>query len=163
MLLVATLLISTNPEMIVRRPRIILAVATAFLKLLLAVRGATELSVTVYDGPKDCGASDKVKPWDHIEMHYVGTIDASSEAGTPHQKIDSSRDRGETFGFQIGGGNVIDGWDEGIVGLCKGAKANLVIPPALAYDDKGVGDGEIIPPGATVSGPVFGFAHACSG
>ena len=107
------------------------------------------LSVNVYDGPTDCAETDRVLPWDYIEMHYVGTIDGSSASGTPGKKIDSSRDRGMTFDFQISGGNVIDGWDLGIVGLCKGAKATLVIPPSLAYGDNSIED--IIPAGATVS------------
>ena len=60
-------------------------------------------------------------------MHYTGTIDQSSATGEKGKKFDSSRDRGQTFDVAIGTGQVIKGWDEGIVGLCLGAKANLII------------------------------------
>merc|ERR1719469_1363454 len=56
-------------------------------------------------------------------MHYTGTIDESSTTGEKGKKFDSSRDRDETFDVQIGTGQVIKGWDEGIVGLCKGSKS----------------------------------------
>merc|ERR1719220_1698849 len=64
-------------------------------------------------------------------------------------KFDSSRDRGETFEFVIGTGQVIEGWDKGLVGLCKGAKATLVIPPEMGYGDQGAGGD--IPGGATLN------------
>jgi len=69
------------------------------------------------------------------KQHYTGTIDQSSATGEKGSKFDSSRDRGATFDVQIGIGQVIKGWDEGIVGLCKGAKANLIIPPEMGYGD----------------------------
>jgi FKBP-type peptidyl-prolyl cis-trans isomerase len=55
----------------------------------------------------------------------------------PNILTDSSRDRGSTFDFQIGVGQVIKGWDEGIVGLCVGAKAKLIIPPEKGYGAQG--------------------------
>jgi hypothetical protein len=55
-------------------------------------------------------------------MHYTGTIDESSETGEKGLQFDSSRGREDTFDFQIGQGMVIQGWDQGILGLCKGAK-----------------------------------------
>ena len=51
------------------------------------------------------------------------------------KKFDASRDRGRPFKFTIGVGQVIQGWDQGIVGLCKGAKANLIIPPEMGYGE----------------------------
>jgi FKBP-type peptidyl-prolyl cis-trans isomerase len=82
-------------------------------------------------------------------MHYTGTIDESSETGEKGSKFDSSRDRGSTFDFQIGVGQVIKGWDEGIVGLCVGAKAKLIIPPEMGYGAQGAGG--VIPGGATLN------------
>ena len=82
-------------------------------------------------------------------MHYTGTIDQSSEKGEKGKKFDSSRDRGATFDVQIGRGRVIQGWDKGLVGLCKGAKATLVIPPDMGYGDRGAGAD--IPGGATLN------------
>ena len=93
---------------------------------LAAPSFAADLKVDVYDGVKECSDDDKVKKGDYLSMHYTGTIDESSETGEKGKKFDSSRDRGATFDFQIGMGSVIKGWDEGIIGLCKGAKATLV-------------------------------------
>ena len=69
----------------------------------------------------------------------MGTIDASSKTGVAGKDFDSSRERGEVFETQIGVGEVIKGWDQGLVGLCKGAKAKLIIPPHLGYGKQGAG------------------------
>jgi FKBP-type peptidyl-prolyl cis-trans isomerase len=92
------------------------------LGLVARASAATEFSVTVYEGPKECEDADKVKVGDHVSMHYTGTIDESSATGEKGEKFDSSLDRDQTFDFKIGQGQVIPGWDEGLVGLCKGAK-----------------------------------------
>ena len=89
-----------------------------------------------------------MKPGDQLGMHYTGTIDASSKTGTPGKQFDSSRGRG-VFDTRIGVGQVIPGWDQGLIGLCKGAKATLVIPPDLGYGEKGAG--RDIPGGATLN------------
>lgn len=126
-----------------------LAAASAALLLLVATScTAAEMSVTVTDGPKECDDSDKVKPGDFLSMHYTGTIDASSPVGEQGAKFDSSRDRGQTFDFEIGAGQVIRGWDEGLLGLCKGASATLILPADYAYGDRGAGGK--IPGGATL-------------
>jgi len=122
-------------------------ILTAMVVLAASVP-ASEMKVEVYDGPKECDDSEKVKKGNFLSMHYTGTIDQSSATGEKGSKFDSSRDRGQTFDVQIGVGQVIKGWDEGIVGLCKGAKANLVIPPDMGYGDQGAG-GQI-PGGATL-------------
>merc|ERR1712028_105822 len=84
----------------------------------------------------------------NLSMHYTGTIDPSSATGEKGKQFDSSRGRGQTFDFEIGAGEVIKGWDQGIVGLCVGAKANLIIPPELGYGENGAGGD--IPGGATL-------------
>ncbi len=61
------------------------------------------------------------------------------------QKFDSSFDRRRPFSFTLGVGQVIPGWDQGLVGVCKGEERHLVVPAALAYGEKGAGD--VIPPG----------------
>ena len=81
-------------------------------------------------------------------MHYTGTIDESSATGVPGKQFDSSIPRGKTFDFPLGGGRVIKGWDQGLVGLCKGAKATLIIPPEEGYGANGAGAD--IPGGATL-------------
>jgi len=106
-------------------------------------------SVTVYDGPTECDDTNRAKIGDMLHMHYTGTIDASSKTGTPGAQFDSSRDRDHTLDFHVGTGQVIQGWDQGLLGLCKGAKATLVVPPDMGYGEQGAGDD--IPGGATLN------------
>lgn len=74
-------------------------------------------------------------------MHYEGTL----EDGTV---FDSSYSRDAPLQFQLGVGQVIKGWDEGLTRMCVGEKRKLTIPPELAYGNRGVGP---IPPKATLS------------
>lgn len=87
------------------------------------------------------GDGEEVLSGDYITIHYLGTL-------TNGQKFDSSYDRGTPFKTRIGVGQVIDGWDMGVVGMKVGGKRKLTIPANLAYGDRGAGD--IIPPGATL-------------
>lgn len=82
------------------------------------------------------GDGAEVQSGDYISIHYSGTL----EDGT---KFDSSYDRGEPFKTRIGIGQVIDGWDMGVVGMKVGGKRKLIIPPQLAYGDREIGE---IPP-----------------
>jgi FKBP-type peptidyl-prolyl cis-trans isomerase len=86
------------------------------------------------------GTGPAAKSGDVVEMHYVGTL-------TDGTKFDSSLDRGKTIPVTLGTGGVIQGWDEGIPGMKVGEKRKLVIPPGLAYRDKGQGK---IPPNSTL-------------
>lgn len=110
---------------------------------------ATELKVDVYEGPTECDAASRIEKGNYLAMHYTGKIDESSETGTKGKVFDSSRNRGQTFDFQIGQGRVIRGWDKGLIGLCVGAKATLVIPPEMGYGARGAGGD--IPGGATLN------------
>jgi FKBP-type peptidyl-prolyl cis-trans isomerase len=76
-----------------------------------------------------------------VAMHYVGYL----ADGT---KFDSSCDRGQPFGVPLGAGQVIRGWDEGIVGMKVGGKRRLLIPSSLGYGAQGAGG--VIPPNATL-------------
>merc|ERR1712139_61963 len=69
-------------------------------------------------------------------------------AGVKGKKFDSSLDRGQPFTFTLGQGQVIKGWDQGLIGICPGEKRKLVIPPALGYGSAGAGGA--IPGGATL-------------
>ena len=87
------------------------------------------------------GTGAAAKAGDSVEVHYTGwLIDGT--------KFDSSLDRGRPFGFQLGAGRVIKGWDEGVAGMKVGGKRKLTIPPDLGYGSRGAGG--VIPPNATL-------------
>lgn len=83
-----------------------------------------------------------------VSVHYTGWLYDASAPDHKGKKFDSSRDRGQPFNFPLGGGQVIKGWDEGVVGMKVGGKRTLIIPPDLAYGPRGAGS--VIPPNATL-------------
>jgi len=86
------------------------------------------------------GEGDAAKAGDRVLVHYDGRL----ADGTP---FDSSRDRGQPFAFQLGVGQVIKGWDQGVEGMKPGGQRKLTIPPELGYGARGVGP---IPGNATL-------------
>ncbi len=89
----------------------------------------------------ECGDGETAESGDTITVHYVGTLESG-------EQFDSSRDRGEPFPFRLGAGDVIPGWDEGLVGMQVGGVRRLTIPPDLAYGETGFPPD--IPPNATL-------------
>jgi FKBP-type peptidyl-prolyl cis-trans isomerase len=89
----------------------------------------------------EVGSGAEAKTGDDVKVHYTGWL-------TNGTKFDSSVDRGRPFGFQLGAGRVIAGWDQGVVGMKVGGKRKLTIPPHLGYGDRGAAG--VIPPGATL-------------
>ena len=87
------------------------------------------------------GTGAEVKNGDTVSVHYVGTF----EDGV---KFDASRDHGSTFEFTVGAGQVIPGWDQGLLGMKVGGTRKLVVPPSLAYGATGVPGA--IPPNSTL-------------
>jgi FKBP-type peptidyl-prolyl cis-trans isomerase len=82
------------------------------------------------------GEGRAAKKGDTLRVHYTGWL----ADGT---KFDSSHDRKEPYEFNLGFGQVIPGWDRGVVGMRVGGKRKLVIPPELAYGKKGTAPGGI--------------------
>lgn len=68
-----------------------------------------------------------------VEVHYAGN------AWSTRQQFDASWDRGDTFSFRLGAGQVIGGWDQGVQGMKVGGRRRLVIPPQLGYGKQGAG------------------------
>jgi peptidylprolyl isomerase len=79
------------------------------------------------------GKGPEAKAGDNITMQYVGVSWSTGE------QFDASWDRNEAFPFQLGAGMVIPGWDQGIVGMRKGGRRILVIPPDMGYGPQGSG------------------------
>jgi peptidylprolyl isomerase len=88
------------------------------------------------------GTGASPSPGRTVIVHYTGTLENG-------KKFDSSVDRGQPFTFQIGVGQVIRGWDEGVMTMKVGGKRRLIIPPQLGYGARGAGGG-VIPPNATL-------------
>ena len=91
------------------------------------------------------GPGASPKPGQTCVMHYTGWL---YENGVKGKKFDSSVDRGQPFEFAIGLGQVIKGWDEGVLTMKTGGKRTLIIPAHLGYGARGAGGS--IPPNATL-------------
>ena len=122
---------------------IILAVAGYFVYKAMnpaqPAAPAAPAELQIEDVKKGTGA--EAKAGDTVVVHYTGTL----LDGT---KFDSSLDRGQPFTFVLGNGDVIQGWDQGIVGMQAGGQRKLTIPPDLAYGERGAGG--VIPPNASL-------------
>jgi len=111
----------------------------------VAISGNGENMITTASGLKyedlTVGSGAEAVAGKTVSVHYTGWL----ENGT---KFDSSLDRGEPFQFQLGAGEVIAGWDEGVAGMKVGGKRRLMIPSNLGYGARGAGG--VIPPNATL-------------
>lgn len=102
----------------------------------------TKPDVTIPDGdpPSDLvvedisiGDGDEATPGRSVTVHYVGV------AWSTGQQFDASWDRGDTFDFELGAGQVITGWDHGVSGMKVGGRRRLTIPPDQGYGNRGAG------------------------
>lgn len=99
----------------------------------------TELTVT----PITEGSGPAAAVGDTLDVHYIGYLSADGTV------FDNSYDRGEPIQLTLGSGSVIEGWEEGLVGVQAGGRYQIDIPAELAYGD--VGSGDIIKPGDPIS------------
>jgi len=81
-------------------------------------------------------------------VQYTGWLYEATAPDTKGKQFDSSSSTGQPFRFTVGAGQVIRGWDQGVVGMKVGGRRRLIIPAELAYGDSGAGG--VIPPGATL-------------
>jgi peptidylprolyl isomerase len=88
------------------------------------------------------GDGDEAKAGQQVKVHYVGVAHSTGE------EFDASYNRGAPLDFPLGAGRVIQGWDQGVVGMKVGGRRQLVIPPHLGYGDRGAGG--VIKPGETL-------------
>ena len=88
------------------------------------------------------GTGAEAGPGSQVRVHYVGVAHSTGE------EFDASYNRGEPLDFPLGAGRVIAGWDQGVAGMKVGGRRRLVIPPHLAYGDRGAGG--VIKPGETL-------------
>ncbi len=116
--------------------------ATAVPPTATADPAATGSNAELVYNKIEAGSGPSPEPGDLVAVHYTGTL----EDGTV---FDSSRERGQPFYFTLGAGEVIEGWDRGIARMREGGRAELIIPPELAYGPSGAG--AVIPPNATLN------------
>jgi FKBP-type peptidyl-prolyl cis-trans isomerase FkpA len=102
-------------------------------------QGAAVTELKIED--KTVGTGAEAVAGKSVSVHYTGWL-------TDGTKFDSSKDRGTPFQFQLGGGQVIKGWDQGVAGMKVGGVRKLTIPPDLGYGARGAGG--VIPPNATL-------------
>ncbi len=125
-------------------------IKTFILLLILTIAGGcnkdmTGSEVTTPSGLKYTdevvGTGETPKSGQTVTVHYTGTLPDG-------KKFDSSKDRNQPFSFTIGVGQVIKGWDEGVMTMKVGGKRKLTIPPELGYGSRGAG--ATIPPNSTL-------------
>lgn len=95
----------------------------------------------------------KTRKGDFLQMHYRGTLKATGK------QFDASYDRGQPFEFQLGAGQVIKGWDQGLLDMCIGEARKLIIPPNLGYGSAGAG--ATIPPDSTLGSFAYAVFDIC--
>ncbi|XP_077301220.1 peptidyl-prolyl cis-trans isomerase FKBP2 [Arctopsyche grandis] len=107
-----------------------LSISLIVVVLLAAglAEAADKLQIGILKRVPDCTV--KARRGDMLHMHYTGTLTDGTE-------FDSSLPRNQPLTFTLGSGQVIKGWDQGLMGMCEGEKRKLIIPPDLGYGANG--------------------------
>jgi FKBP-type peptidyl-prolyl cis-trans isomerase FkpA len=109
---------------------------------------AEPVANTLQIGELKPGAGAAIADGQKAVVQYTGWLYETSAPDRKGKEFDSSRNSGQPFSFVVGAGQVIKGWDQGVLGMKVGGRRRLVIPADLAYGD--VGAAGVIPPGATL-------------
>jgi len=113
-----------------------------------AAAGATSEATQMQIVELKPGAGPAIAAGQKAVVEYTGWLYETSAADKKGKEFDSSKNGGQSFRFTVGAGQVIKGWDQGVLGMKVGEKRRLTIPADLGYGD--VGAGGVIPPGATL-------------
>lgn len=98
------------------------------LPLVSALDKPLDIAITT---PAECNR--KTRAGDKVSVHYRGTLASDGS------EFDASYNRGQPLTFHVGKGQVIKGWDQGLLDMCPGEKRRLTIQPEWAYGERGVG------------------------
>lgn len=94
------------------------------------------LGKKVLAGPTECDDSSQIKHGDKLSVTYTGWVDDASFKGPRGEIFDSSlKNMGASFDYTVGSGEVIYAWDKGFIGMCPGARVELIVPPVMGYND----------------------------
>lgn len=121
-------------------PTLLVLVASAITATAETKTLDNGLVIEEVSGPTICDR--RTQKEDVLKANYRGTLQSNGK------EFDSSYKRNKPIEFKLGVGEVIEGWDQGLLGLCVGQKVKLTVPPALGYGQRGAGSD--IPPGATL-------------
>lgn len=120
---------------------LVLLIVTVLSLCAVTVKGAEKKKLQIGIKKRVDNCTTKSRKGDVLNMHYTGKLEDGTE-------FDSSISRDKPFTFTLGKGQVIKGWDQGLLGMCEGEKRKLVIPADLGYGDRGAPPK--IPGGATL-------------
>ena len=118
---------------------------------VLSTKETSAMTATITELQKEdtqVGTGREAEPGFNVSVHYTGWLYDEAAADKKGQKFDSSVDRKQPFKFDLGSGQVIQGWDEGFAGMKIGGKRTLIIPAEMGYGSRGAGGA--IPPNATL-------------
>jgi FKBP-type peptidyl-prolyl cis-trans isomerase len=140
-----TLILAGTLSLFAALPIVLPSVSTQDAAAKTTKKAKAPKTVTTKSGLKyqdlRVGKGAPAKSGQRVTVHYRGTL-------TNGTKFDASYDRNEPFTFNLGAGEVIKGWDQGVAGMRVGGKRKLTIPPSLGYGASGAGG--VIPPNATL-------------